>query len=167
METFPALRFTGRVQRLSLILGVFGATGLLSACVSGPTAPMAPAVPLVALSVADLEGNWGLASYRTDADKDRTQAEAKAACSNPYVINKGGAGGVMMYLADQAQPQEVIIKVAQNGQVYIGTPGKPGVTTDRLVLSFADGVLITQWVDPSAAERYGTMILVRCKPKTK
>ena len=167
METFPAVRFTGRKWRVSLVGCVLGASSLLAACVSGPTAPAVQAVPLVAISVADLEGNWGLASYRTEADKERTITEAKSACSNPYVITKGGVGGVMMYLADQAQPQEVVIKVAQNGQVYIGLAGKPGIATDRLVLSFADGVLITQWVDPGTAERFGTMILVRCKPKTK
>ena len=27
---------------------------------------------------------------------------------------------------------------------------------------FQGGVLITEWLDPSARERYGTMLFVRC-----
>jgi hypothetical protein len=40
--------------------------------------------------------------------------------------------------------------------------GKPGDRTDRQIVSYERGVMVTQWVDPDAAKRYGTMILVRC-----
>lgn len=124
---------------------------------SGPPAP-----PKVAISVAELPGNWGLASYRTEADQARTEKEARAACGNPYVIGAGSNGGVVMHLPDQANPTEVFIKVAHDGNVYIGPRGAAGQKADRLVVSFSNGILISDWVDPSARERYGTMLFVRC-----
>ena len=127
------------------------------------TTPAAP--PLVAISATDLPGNWGLASYRKPEDRPRTEKEAKSACNNPYVIGAGQNGGVVMHLADQAQPSEVYIKVARTGQVFIGPRGDAGMRTDRLVESFDNGVLVTDWVDPSARERYGTMVFVKCTKK--
>lgn len=118
--------------------------------------------PLVAVIAPELEGNWGLASYRNEADRGRTEREAKSACSNPYSIRKGKSGGVVMHLADQAQPQELYLKPAESGQVYLGPHGKPGMPQDRLIVSFADGVLVARWVDAGTAERFGTMVFVRC-----
>ena len=135
----------------------------LTACVSSGLEPSAVNVtPLVAVTPVDLEGSWGLASYRTEADKDRTIKEAKSACGNPYVVGKGSNGGVVMHLADKPQPQEVFLKVASTGQVYLGPKGKAGLPQDRLIVSYGDGVLVSQWVDPGTAERYGTMVFVRC-----
>lgn len=157
------------MKRPSWRAGVAVACGaLVAACTTTdftpPTAgPQAP--PAVAIAVTDLPGNWGLASFRKPEDRPRTEKEAKSACTNPYVIGAGPGGGAVMHLADQAQPSEVFIKVARNGQVYIGTRGEAGTRTDRLVESFDNGVLITDWVDPSARERYGTMVLVRCTKK--
>ena len=110
-------------------------------------------------------GNWGLPPPN-EADRARTEKEAKSACGNPYVIGTGPNGGVTMYLADQAQPSEVFIKVARNGQVFIGPRGPAGMPQDRVVVSFDNGnVLVSDWVDPSARERYGTMVFVRCATK--
>jgi hypothetical protein len=122
-----------------------------------------PVAPAVVVSSTDLVGRWGLASYREDADITRTTAEAKAACGNPYVVTSGPSGGVMMHLADQASATEVVVKPAPDGRVYIGPAGKPGDRLDRLVTSYSDGVLVTKWVDPDVALRYGTMVLVRCR----
>lgn len=118
--------------------------------------------PLVAVTAAELEGNWGLASFRNEADRMRTEGEAKSACSNPYSIRKGNSGGVVMHLADQTQPQELYLKSAESGQVFLGPKGDPGMQQDRLIVSFADGVLVARWVDAGTAERFGTMVFVRC-----
>lgn len=122
-----------------------------------------PAVPpAIVITALDLEGDWGLASFRNEADRPRTETEARAACSNPYKVTAGANGGVMMYLADQAQPSEVIVKTGPGGQVFIGPPGPPAVVQDRVVISFENNILVTDWLDPGARERYGTMIFVRC-----
>ena len=120
---------------------------------------MAPAVTIIS---ADLVGDWGLASYRNDTDRPRTEAEARTACNNPYKVSAGANGGAMMYLADQTQASEVFIKATPGGQVFIGPQGPPGVAQDRVVISYENSVLVTDWLDPSVRERYGTMILVRC-----
>ena len=161
-RTTTGLRPAGRLRpsRLAAIL-VMAALPLLSACSSTPVAPPTP-MASVAVTPADLVGKWGLASYRVDTDLDRTKAEARRACSNPYVVTAGVAGGVMMHLADQAAASEVFVKPASNGAVYIGPQGKPGDRRDRQVVSYGDGTMVTKWVDPDVATRYGTMVFVRC-----
>ena len=68
----------------------------------------------------------------------------------------------MMHLPDQSQPSEVFVKVSPDGRSFIGPRGAPGMLQDRVVMHYQGGVLITEWLDPSARERYGTMLLVRC-----
>lgn len=145
---------------------VFGV--LLTACntasnlgLEGPT-PVAVAAPPVPVDVATLPGNWGFASYHQEKDKDRTVTAAKAACSNPYKIGKGPNGGVTMFLADQSQPSELFVKTSSDGRTFIGPRGAPGVVQDRVVMFYENGVLITEWLDKSARERYGTMVFVKC-----
>jgi hypothetical protein len=123
----------------------------------GPTGPTG-----IVMSVTDLQGSWGLASYRNAADRPRTETEAKSACSNPYTVAAGPTGGAMMYLADQAQASEVFVKTGPGGQTFIGPAGQAGVQQDRVVLEYANNVLVADWMDASARERYGTMIFVRC-----
>jgi hypothetical protein len=142
---------------------------VLAACTTAniPTVPTTPALvippgPPVAVDIAVLPGKWGLASYRDEKDRARTEAEAKRACGNAYVIAQGSQGGVLMHLPDQAQPTEVFVKTAPSGQSLIGPRGPVGMPQDRVVMYFQGGVLITQWLDPGARERYGTMLFVRC-----
>jgi hypothetical protein len=140
---------------------------LLTACTasSGVQEPISSSTvtgSIGAITADQLEGDWGLASYRNEADRARTEAEAKSACSNPYSIARGKAGGVMMHLADQTQPQEVYLKTGPTGQTYLGPKGSPAMPQDRLIVSFGEGILVTQWVDPGASERFGTMVFVRC-----
>lgn len=116
----------------------------------------------VAITAQDLPGRWGLASFQRAEDRTRTEAEARSACSNPYVIDAGPTGGAMMYLADQTQPSEVFIKTAPNGQVFIGPQGAPGMPQDRLVASFENNMLVSDWVNPTARQNFGTMVLIRC-----
>ena len=54
------------------------------------------------------------------------------------------------------------MKVASDGRVFLGPRGPAAVKQDRLIASFGGGVLISEWMDPSAKERYGTMLFVRC-----
>jgi hypothetical protein len=164
-----------RRQNRGRTLATGVATALLLASLAGCTtsqnsAPAAqvalPAVPMgpaVTVTSADLVGEWGLASYRNEADRARTEAEAKVACGNPYRIAAGTSGGVMMHLADQTETSEVFIKPGPGGQAFIGPQGPPAVAQDRLVLAYENGsVLITEWLDAGVRERYGTMIYVRC-----
>jgi hypothetical protein len=156
-------------MRRSLLPGAILAVSglLLAAC--GTTTPAPPpawsqprAGPAIALTNTELVGKWGLASYTTEEAAARTMAEAKAACSNPYVVSPGAHGGAMMYLADQAVPAELVLKIGPDGRTYIGLPGRPGDPRDREVISASNGVLTMKWVDPSVAKRYGTMVFVRC-----
>jgi len=135
---------------------------VLAACNSSRSGPPVAVAPTVAISITDLPGSWGLASYQAETEKERTVAEAKAACSNPFDIGQGSNGGVTMYLADQTQPSEVFLKVSPDGRSYLGPKGPPGIKPDRLIVSFDNGVLVSEWVDPSARQRYGTMVFVRC-----
>jgi hypothetical protein len=138
---------------------------VLSGCTTGgSTSPEAAATPAEAPTiVADqLVGQWGLAAYREEKDIARTATEAKAACNNPYVIGKGASGGVMMYLADQAQPSELAIKRI-DGRNFVGPPNEPaGAPRDREITSFTPNLFVTKWVDPSVANRYGVMVFARC-----
>jgi hypothetical protein len=149
---------------LRTLLPLLGAAALVG-CNSSPFHSAAPAVtatPNVAVTTTELEGNWGLASYRNEADRPRTEKEAKSACGNPYVVARGPTGGVMMHLADQTEPQEVFLKVGADGNVFVGPKGPAGVKQDRHITAFSGGVLTADWMDPSAKERYGTMVFVRC-----
>jgi hypothetical protein len=136
----------------------------LSGCMTAnnpPPAPMA-STPATSITVADLQGNWGLASFRNEEDRARTEVAAKAACSNPYQVTPGAGGGVMMYLADKTEPSEVFVKVGSGGEVFIGPRGAPAMAEDRQVISYQDNVLITEWLDKGKRDHYGTMILVKC-----
>ena len=41
----------------------------------------------------------------------------------------------------------------------------PASPQDREIVSFDGRVLVTRYVDPDAANRYGNMVYVRCAPK--
>jgi hypothetical protein len=132
----------------------------LAGCAVAP--PPAPVVAAPAVSPDQLVGKWGLASYHRDSDRDRTIKEAKAQCNKPYVISKGPNGGVMMYLADQPQKSELVLKASPDGATYLGPPGAAGTADDRQVLDVDPNSFTTIWVDPDNAARYGTMVYERC-----
>jgi hypothetical protein len=149
---------------------------LLAACAGGsldlpglsqpePQPQPAPApVPTLppAFPPQDIVGRWGLAAYHNAEDRARTEAAARGQCRQPYVITLGPTGGVMMHLADQAQPEELRLKGAPGGKTYIGPEGEPGGIQDREVVSFDGRVLVLRWMDPEVQGRYGTMVYVRC-----
>ena len=134
-------------------------SAFLAGCGGTPTAPVVTA-PSVAPDT--LIGKWGLASYHKDEDRTRTVKEASAQCNKPYVINKGPNGGVMMYLADQATLQELVLKGGPDGRTYLGPAGAPGTADDREVTNVDPNSFTTVWVDPDNASRYGTMVYERC-----
>ena len=151
-------------------------TVLLAACssmslpsLSSGTAPeaepgVAPEMP-ASIRADEIVGRWGLASFQNPNDRPRTEAAARGQCKQPYVIGAGQSGGVVMHLADQATPQELRLKGSPSGKNYIGPDGEVGVGQDREIVSFDGRVLVTRYVDPDAANRYGNMVYVRCAPK--
>lgn len=155
-----------RSRRFGAAAVVFMSAVLAGCTTSQSTGPSVAALPNarpnIAITTAELQGDWGLASFHRPEDRGRTEAEARVACGNPYRIATGANGGVMMHLADQAQTTEVFIKTGQGGQVFIGPAGPLAPARDRAVLEYANGVLISDWLDPDVKSRYGTMILVRC-----
>ena len=152
-------------KSLAMTIVALGLAAGLSGCGPETAKPVAAAVPAAPAIDPDLfVGKWGLASYHKEEDRARTETAARAQCNKPYVIAKGPTGGLMMHVADTAEPQELFIKSA-DGKNYIGPQGPPGVAEDREIVSFDKGVLVTAWMDPDTANRYGTMVYTRCKTK--
>ncbi|GLK73871.1 hypothetical protein KHC23_00500 [Ancylobacter dichloromethanicus] len=139
---------------------------VLAGCASSPAPqPIEPARPQYTspITAQQVVGKWGLAAYHRPDDAARTEAQARQGCRQPYVINAGPSGGFMMYLADDAQPSEVISKQVGNGPIYIGLADEPpGAQSDREVVRFDGQILVLKWVDQEVAGRYGTMVYVRC-----
>jgi hypothetical protein len=132
----------------------------------GPEAAAPPpsAAPLPAsIPAQDLVGRWGLAAYHKDDDRARTEAAARGQCRQPYNISRGPRGGLIMHLADQSQPTELMLKGGPDGKNYIGLGEEPAAgQRDREIVSFDGRVLVTRFVDPEVAGRYGTSVYVRC-----
>jgi hypothetical protein len=166
--------------RLSPILTTALLAVALAGCATTSPTPPEPAAPPVTPTLPpsfppqDMVGRWGLAAYHVATDRERTEAAALRACTQPYVITMGPGGGVMMHLADQATPTELKLKGAPGGKNFIGpAEDPPGGQQDREVEQFDGRIMILRWLDPEVQGRYGTMVYVRCpaegvkKPKPK
>lgn len=143
---------------LSLVLG---------GCASAPQesvtrAPASPARVAAAYPVTALVGSWGVASFREDRDRPRTEAMARQHCRLPYVIAKGPTDGVMMHVADDAQLYELTLKGSSDGKTYLGFDAPPGHPQDREILSLTENEIIMRFVAPDVHARYGTFVYVRC-----
>lgn len=140
---------------------------LLGACATSQTVTavqepaIAPAMPAT-VRADQIIGRWGVASYQNPKDQLRTEAAARFQCKLPYIIAAGTAGGVMMHLADEATPQDLALKGSPSGKNYIGPPGPAGGEKDREIVSVSSSILVTRFVDPDAATRYGNMVYARC-----
>src|SRR4051812_3074700 len=155
---------------------VTAAAMLLAGCASemsvggGPQVAAAPppGQPLPAsIPAQDLVGRWGLAAYHNEADRARTEAAARGQCKQPYNISRGQRGGVVMHLADQSQPTELMLKGGPDGKNYIGLAEEPAAgQRDREIVSFDGRVLTTRFVDAEVSGRYGTSVYVRCGAET-
>ncbi len=128
---------------------------------SAPPPMTSPAIPST-YRPEEIVGRWGYGSYHKEEDRARTEAAARGQCGQPVVINRGPGGGVMMYLADSAQLQELQLKGSQNGRNYIGPPGDAGGPQDREIVSLDGHTMVLRWIDPEIAGRYGTGVYVRC-----
>jgi hypothetical protein len=149
-------------------LGAVALLGLaLAGCAGSPEsltpqpAPPPPAMPATIQS-DEVVGRWGLAAYHKEADRPRTETQARNQCKNPYVITKGPSGGLMMHLADQPQPQELHLKGGPGGKNYVGPDGEAGGPGDREVVLFTGRVMVLRWMNQEVAGRYGTSVYVRC-----
>jgi len=155
------------VLAAGLALGGCGSFNLPSFGTSStPEAAPPPAASALPSKYApeELIGRWGYTSYQNEADRARTVTIERSQCKNPYVIARGPGGGVMMHLADQKQPSELRLKGSSDGRNYIGPDGEAGNSQDREITSFDGRVLITRYVDPDSANRYGNQVYVRCAP---
>lgn len=140
---------------------------LMAGCASAPHAPQvqaprAPARVAAAYPVTALVGNWGVASFREDRDRPRTETMARQHCRLPYVITKGPTDGVMMHVADDAQLYELTLKGSADGKTYLGFDAPPGHPQDREILSLTENEIIMRFVAPDVHARYGTFVYVRC-----
>lgn len=113
--------------------------------------------------VTALVGSWGVASYREERDRPRTEAMARQHCRTPYVITQGPTDGVIMHVADDARPYELTFKGGADGKTYLGFDAPPGHAQDREIVSFSDNLIVMRFVDPAVHARYGTFIYVRCQ----
>jgi hypothetical protein len=156
-------RYGAAAALLALALGAC-ATNQQSAAPPTPAPAAAPEIPS-SIRAEEVVGRWGYGSYHRPEDLVRTESAARAACAEPVVIDRGPNGGVMMYLADNAQLQELQLKGSQSGQNYIGPPGPPGGTEDRQIVSFDGRTMVLKWMDPEVAGRYGISVYVRCAPE--
>jgi len=150
-----------------LRLGATASLMALSGCASDErTLGMPVAVSNVPLKMTtdQLVGRWGLGAYHRDTDRARTIPQAKAQCSNAYVITKGPNGGVLMHVADSPDLFELQLRAGADGRTYLGPDGKPaGSEWDREIVSYDQNVITANWVDKDVIDRYGTMVFVRCK----
>lgn len=122
---------------------------------------LAPEIP-ASIRPEEVVGRWGYGAYHNESDRARTEAAARGQCGQPVVINRGPSGGVMMYLADSAQLQELRLKGSQGGKNYVGPPGPAGGPQDREIVSFDGRAMVLRWMDSEISGRYGTGVYVRC-----
>jgi hypothetical protein len=124
----------------------------------------APEIPAT-IRASEVIGRWGYAAYHRPEDRARTEAAARGQCRQAVVINAGPTGGLLMYLADQSELQELRLKGSQSGQNYIGPANEPaGGPQDREIVSFDGRIMVLRFVNPEINGRYGTGVYVRCAP---
>jgi hypothetical protein len=125
--------------RPSIQLIIVLSAAAVSACSTAPspqvTAPSPPPELPAKVRPAEIAGRWGYASFHQPKDRARTEANARGQCKQPFVIGQGPTGGVMMYLADSTQLQELRLKGTPSGRDYIGPPSETPGPQDREILS--------------------------------
>ena len=160
------LRMPGGLTVLAaLSLGALAMAGCTTSTppieATAPAPEVAPSMPSQ-YRPEELVGRWGYGAYHNDADLARTAAAARAQCGQPVMINRGSTGGVMMYLADSSDMQELVLKGSPSGKNYIGPPGEAGGPQDREIVSFDGRTMVLRWIDAEVASRYGMGVYVRC-----
>ena len=135
-----------------LLARLAGFVLVLSACTTNPPpveAPQPAPVPDMPSTIRPEEvvGRWGYGSFHNEGDRARTEAAARGQCGQPVVINRGPGGGVLMYLADSAQLQELYLKGGPGGRNFIGPPGPAGGPQDREVVAFDGRAMVLRWMN--------------------
>ncbi len=164
---------TASLRNLRVLAGVAVLSALaISGCTTSQAPPEAAAPPAAgapempaSIRAEEVVGRWGYGSFHKQEDLARTQTAARGQCGQPVIINRGPNGGVMMYLADSAEMQELHLKGSPSGKNYIGPPGEAGGPQDREIVSFDGRTMVLRWMDPEVAGRYGTGVYVRCAPE--
>ena len=157
--------------RLALSVAAVSALALAACTTNTAPPPDAAAAPMTQPAIAsqyrpeEVVGRWGYGAFHKDEDLARTAAAARGQCGQPVDITRGPSGGVMMYLADSAELQELQLKGRASGKNYIGPPGDAGGPQDREIVSFDGRTMVLRWMDPEVAGRYGTGVYVRCAPE--
>jgi hypothetical protein len=162
-----------REFRLLAAAVAFGALALAGCASNAPPSTEAAAPPAIEGGPAmpssyrpeEFVGRWGYGAYHNDSDQARTAAAARGQCGQPVPITRGPNGGLMMYLADSSDLQELALKGGPGGKNYIGPPGPAGGAQDREIISFDGRTMVLRWIDPEVAGRYGTGVYVRCAPE--
>ncbi|MCZ8313987.1 hypothetical protein [Phreatobacter sp.] len=153
------------MRPLAAMAGLACAALALAGCASTPPpvaqAPV-PQATRAAYPVTALIGSWGVASYREDRDRPRTEAMARQHCRLPYVITKGPSDGVMMHVADDPKLYELTLKGTSDGKTFLGFDAPPGHPQDREILSLTETIMVMRFVAPDVHARYGTFVYVRC-----
>ena len=166
MRTFRHLLPPGAAVAAALALA--GCTGGSLGSWGGNTAEQPPVQPApeipATIRVSEVIGRWGYAAYHRAEDRQRTENNARTGCNHPFVIGQGPTGGVMMYLADQSELQELRLKGGPGGKNYVGPAGQTPGPQDREITAFDGRVMTMTFVDPEVAGRYGTGVYVRCGP---
>ncbi len=158
-------------SRSPAIIAALAFAAAVAACSTNNTPAPEAAAPIpqpelpAKVRATEIVGRWGYAAFHKPQDRARTEANAKGQCKQPYVIGEGPNGGVMMYLADSAQLQELRLKGSQSGKDYIGPAGDTPGKEDREILSFDGRVMLLKFVNPEIDGRYGTGVYVRCAPR--
>ena len=129
-----------------------------------PVALPQPEIPS-RIRATEIVGRWGYAAFHKPEDRPRTEANARGQCKQPFTIGQGPTGGVMMYLADSSELQELRLKGSSGGRDYIGPAGQTPGPQDREIVAFDGRVMLLKFVDPDIDGRYGTGIFVRCAPR--
>jgi hypothetical protein len=168
MGTF--LRLAPPVAAVVSTLALAGCAGTSSWFGSSPQ-PDPVAQPAVVpdmpatIRAPEIVGRWGYAAFHRQEDRARTETAARGQCRQAVVINQGPGGGVMMYLADQAELQELRLKGAPNNRNFIGPSDEPaGGPQDREIVSFDGRIMLLKFSNPEIDGRYGTGVYVRCAP---
>jgi hypothetical protein len=151
-----------RGRALSIAVMMLAVGGCVATTGETPSAGSGPIAP-AAFERERLIGRWGVASFHDEKDRRRTEAEARAQCSQAYAIAKGPTDGVMMHVADDPKRYELRLKGDAGGRTYLGFEAPPGHPQDREILSSTDNLMIMRFVDPDANRRYGTFVYVRCR----
>jgi hypothetical protein len=170
MKSKPACSRSARWPSVGAVACSVALPLLLAGCGGGENLPPVASGSAVGASAPApanisrdaLVGRWGVASFHTEKDRKRTEAEARGQCKQPYVIAKGPGDGVMMHVADDPKLYELRLKAGPGGKNYLGFEAPAGDPQDRELLSVKPKEIVTRFVDPDANARYGTFIYSRC-----